>query len=521
MGASSSLPCIPGRRRGSQIEPTARRLHSRDGLLSSSGSCHRSDESEDEDDETTSQRLMAWAPPLDAEAKLRGTSSLVRWPTEDRSSFSENFAAPNIAVASRVTPPRRSGSHERPVWSSSSNSSRRLTRENSNMDQSPSGWTVAVPEEESDEVGCTDSDSPTSRGTADEMEVVEAVAEPVAVLLTRTRLDDNRTPTPARLQSAALPPYVNHPIEPVTPSEQVSPTTVATPDCNEPTLDHYSIKGAGPELASALGSRLNRLRGGPTSDSTHTAHQTALESSKVEFPSALNETIRDGTDTGDGITAAVPAPAEAAADLSTESGSDTSATIGPASINSTGSSSAVVECSTLEQHLDAAATPAQPHRLSEKVARLFGTHNRSPSRNGSSTERELREGVSTAHTGQEVNQRARSPSTASGTTKEARAAVSSPSVSVGSSSEALKVRWRSVYARFDHFGNGVVSVDELEKGVADSPVLARELGLPSNVSTEGATSLRYALLSERRMRVSEVKIPSCAPKQSSAISAQQ
>jgi hypothetical protein len=63
-------------------------------------------------------------------------------------------------------------------------------------------------------------------------------------------------------------------------------------------------------------------------------------------------------------------------------------------------------------------------------------------------------------------------------------------VSVGSSSEALKARWRSVFARFDDANNGVVSIVDLEKGVADSPALARELGLPSNVSTEGATSLR-------------------------------
>jgi len=495
MGASPSLPCIPWRRRESPIEPTARRLGP-DGLLSSSGSHYRSDVSEDEDDERTSQRLMAWAPPLDSEAKLRGTSSLVRWPTEDRSSFSESFAVPTVAVASRVTPPRRSGSHERPPWSSSSNTPRRSTRDCSNLDQSPSGWTVTVPEEESDDVGYADSDSPTSRDAADEMEIVEAVAEPVAVLLTRPRVDDDRASMSelqqSRSQTASQPPTSMTPPFDQTPKlEDTSPTTVAAPHCTEPAIDQQpSTRGAGPELASALGSRLNRLRrGGSTiSASADPAPQTLLGDSKVESSTAREESIRDCTDTGDSSTSATTAPTSAASNANTEDGSDPYVTQGPTADSS---SSGVVECSALEQHLDT-TNSAQPHRLSEKVARLFGAQKHDIARrDGSKPEPELQVGASTECADEEEGQSLHSPSRALSTTTDSRKAViSPPGVSVGSSSEALKARWRSVFARFDDANNGVVSIVDLEKGVADSPALARELGLPSNVSTEGATSLR-------------------------------
>lgn len=128
----------------------------------------------------------------------------------------------------------------------------------------------------------------------------------------------------------------------------------------------------------------------------------------------------------------------------------------------------MVECAALEQHLFAAAT-AGPRGLSENVARLFDAHASDLDGDRSSSSSSSRNISSNASVG-------------AGCSAEAPAAAS---------------RWRLVFAHFDVEGRGAVPVAALEAGL--SPTLARTLGLPSNVTAEGATSLRL-----RREREEEV-----------------
>jgi hypothetical protein len=154
----------------------------------------------------------------------------------------------------------------------------------------------------------------------------------------------------------------------------------------------------------------------------------------------------------------------------------------------------VVECSALEQHLFAAAS-AGP--LSEKVARLFHAHAHGSGLDGDSSTNSRAAGSACADGVLAADGRQLRPPTAQGAAHDANEGESVSAANdagAGCSVEAsAAVRWRLVFAQFDVGGRGVVAVAALEAGVAQRPALARALGLPSNVTAEGATSLRLRI----------------------------
>jgi hypothetical protein len=150
-----------------------------------------------------------------------------------------------------------------------------------------------------------------------------------------------------------------------------------------------------------------------------------------------------------------------------------------------------------------AAASAGP--LSEKVARLFHAHAHGSGRDGDSSTNSraagsacadgvLAAGSACADGVLAAGGRQLRPPTAQGAAHDANegdGVSAANDAGAGCSVEAsAAVRWRLVFAQFDVGGRGVVAVAALEAGVAQRPALARALGLPSNVTAEGATSLR-------------------------------